>query len=182
MCKPPIIRDMNPITYARYHYTGSTIKLSKELGISRQYLSRVEQGLYDKPNDKVLNWATETLNRHLEKSVTNEAVAQLYREWQWQQRESTKLNKALRPLDISEYDLVSQPSFRHDGIIYYHKVFTQWRGDYWNSSHAFCVDMCLHPSPVAEYEEGSTVTMPNQLKKVLGSLNLVGSGFKTSER
>lgn len=173
---------MNPVTYARYLHSGSTTKLAKSLGSSRQYLSRVEQGLYDKPNQKVLDWATETLNHHLDKPVTSDAVLQLYKEWQWQQRESVKLNLALRPLEVTEHDLVSQPSFRHDNVVYYHKVFTQWRGDYWHSSHAFCVDFCLHPGPVAEYEEGSTITMPNQLKKVLGSLNLIGSGFKTSER
>ncbi|MFE1145210.1 hypothetical protein [Streptomyces rochei] len=173
---------MNPVSYARYLYTGSTIKLSKELGISRQYLSRVEQGLYDKPNDKILDWTVETLNRSLEKPVNQDIVLQLYREWQWQQRESTKLNKALRPLEVTEYAKISQGSYRQHGIVYYHKVFEQWRGDYWPSAHAFCVDMCLHPSPVAEYEEGETITMPNQLKKVLSSLKLIGEGFVTSER
>jgi len=173
---------MNPITYARYFSSYSSMALSRKIGVSRQYLSRVEQGLYDKPNEKLLSWATETLNSHLDKPVTSDAVMQLYREWQWQQRESNKLNKAVRPLEVSEHDLVSQPSFRHHGVIYYHKVFTQWRSDYWNSSHSFCVDMCLHPGPVTEYEEGETYTMPNQLKKVLTNLNLVGTGFVTSER
>lgn len=173
---------MNPVTYARYLYSGSSTKLAKELGTSRQYLQRVEQGLYDKPNEKILDWATTVLNNHLDKPVTNAAVLQLYREWQWQQRESNKLNLAVRPLVVTQHDLVSQPSFRHNQVVYYHKVFTQWRGDYWHSSHAFCVDFCLHPSPVAEYEEGETVTMPNQLKKVLVNLNLIGEGFKTSER
>lgn len=173
---------MNPVTHARYLYSGSSTKLAKSLGTSRQYLQRVEQGLYDKPNQKILDWSAEILNNHLDKDVTPNMILQLYREWQWQQRESSKLNLAVRPLEVTEYDLVSQPSFRHQGIVYYHRVFTQWRNDYWHSSHAFCVDFCLHPGPVAEYEEGSTITMPNQLKKVLTNLQLVGSGFKTSER
>lgn len=173
---------MNPITYARYLSPMSSTKIAKELGVSRQYLNRLEQGLYDKPNDKVVKWTMETLNSHLDKKVSAPTVEQLYKEWQWQQRESTKLNKALSPVAITDFDRVSQPSFRNHGIIYYHKIFAQWRGDYWNTSHAFCVDMCLHPAPVAEYEEGETHTMPNQLKKVLTQLNLIGEGFVTSER
>jgi len=173
---------MNPVTYARYLSTYSSTKLAKNLGVSRQYLSRLEQGLYDKPNKEVVDWTTETINSHLDKPVTGEMIEQLYREWQWQQRESVKLNKALLPVAITDYHRVAQPSFREHGIIYYYQAFRQWREDYWVSAHAFCVDMCLHPSPVAEYEEGSTITMPNQLKKVLTELHLIGEGFKTSER
>lgn len=172
---------MNPISYARYLSSYSTTRLAKNLGVSRQYLSRLEQGLYDKPNKEVINWTTETLNKSLDKPVTPAAIEQLYREWQWQQRESIKLNKALLPVAITDFDRVAQPSFREHGIIYYHRIFRQWRGDYWPSAHAFCVDMCLHPSPVTEYEEGQTITMPSQLKKVLLELNLIGEGFKTSE-
>jgi transcriptional regulator with XRE-family HTH domain len=173
---------MNPVTYARYLDGSSTTALTKRLDVSRQYLSRLEQGLYDKPSAKLMNWVTDVLNKSLDKPVTPEMVEQLYREWQWQERESVKLNKALRPVTVTEYHRVSQPSFREHGVLYYHQVFVQWRGDYWNTSHAFCVDLRLHPSPVAEYEEGLTHTMPNQLKKVLRELHLIGDGFKTNER
>jgi transcriptional regulator with XRE-family HTH domain len=173
---------MNPITYARYLSSISSTRLAKDLSVSRQYLSRLEQGLYDKPNNEVVQWTATTINRHLDKPVTAEMIEQLYREWQWQQRESTKLNKALLPVAITDHDLVAQPSFREHGVIYYHQIFKQWRSDYWNTAHAFCVDMCLHPSPVADYEEGETITMPNQLKKVLTEMHLIGTGFKTSER
>lgn len=173
---------MNPITYARYLAANSSSRLAKDLGVSRQYLSRLEQGLYDKPNKEVADWVATTINRSLDKKVTPEVIEQLYREWQWQQRESTKLNKALMPVEVTEYIKIAQPEFREHGIIYYHKVFKQWRADYWSTAHSFCVDMCLHTAPVAEYEEGETITMPNQLKKVLTGLHLIGTGFKTSER
>lgn len=168
---------MNPVSYARYLSTYSTTALAKNLGVSRQYLSRLEQGLYDKPNTKVIEWTRDTLNKSLDSPVTSSAVEQLYREWQWQKRESIKMNKALRPLEITVYDRAKQPD-----VIYYHRVFRQWRNDYWTTAHAFCVDMCLHPSPVAEYEEGLTHTMPNNLKKVLNELHLIGEDFKTHER
>src|SRR5690606_28984346 len=147
-------------------------------------ISRVEQGIYEKPNKDVSKWASEVINRNVDEArkVTPEVVEQLYKEWQWQHRESVKLNKALKPISVTDFHRVSQSSFREDGIIYYHRIFTQWRGDYWHSSHAFCVDMSLHTSPVAEYEEGATITMPNMLKKVLTELKLIGEGFKTSER
>jgi transcriptional regulator with XRE-family HTH domain len=175
---------MNPISYARYLSTySSTSALARELGVSRQYLSRIEQGIYDKPNQELLEWAATTINKASGKDFEASDVEQLYREWQWQKRESAKLNKALRPVTVTEYDLVKQRAINGtDAIVYYYRIFTQWRSDYWLTSHAFCVDMCLHPSPVAEYEEGKTHTMPNTLKKVLIELELIGEGFKTHER
>lgn len=168
---------MNPVSYARNLSMFSTTALAKRLEVSRQYISRLEQGLYDKPNKVLLDWTTETLNRSLEKPVSSRAVEQLYKEWQWQKRESSKMSKILRPVTITEYDKVTQPE-----IIYYHKIFKQWRQGYWMSAHSFCVDMCLHPSPVVDYEDGITQSMPNNLKDVLTHLDLMGAGFKTNER
>lgn len=171
--------SMNPISYARYLSTHSSTSLAKKLGVSRQYISRLEQGLYDKPNDKLLSWATEQLNKHLaeDKQTNNEAVQQLYREWQWMHRESSKMSHIIRPLEITEYHKARQPN-----VMYYYKIFAEWRSDYWISTHAFCVDFCLHPSPVVDYEEGNTRSMPTSLKEVMGKLGLLGSGFKTNER
>jgi len=168
---------MNPVSYARYLSSLSTTRLAKEIGVSRQYISRLEQGIYDKPSKEMLNWTVKTLNKHLQDPVTHSAVEQLYREWQWQKRESCKVNKHLLPVGVTDFDRARQPE-----IIYYHKIFLQWRQDFWISSHEFCVDMCLHPSPVVDYEEGNTVKMPSNLKVVMTHLGLLGSGFKTSER
>jgi transcriptional regulator with XRE-family HTH domain len=169
---------MNPISHARYLSTMSTMQLSKRLDVSRQYISRLEQGLYDRPNKELLNWTVSTLNRNLaeDKHVTPVAVEQLYKEWQWQKRQSCKINKSLLPCRVSEFDRVEQPD-----IIYYHKIFARWRSDNWESTHSFCVDMCLHPSPVGDYEDGQTRKMPNSLKDVMMRLGLLGNGFKTGE-
>jgi transcriptional regulator with XRE-family HTH domain len=168
---------MNPVSYARYLSSISTSRLAKELGVSRQYLSRLEQGIYDSVNKETLNWTVRTLNKHLDSPLSHGAVEQLYKEWQWQKRESCRMNKHLLPVEVTDFDRARQPE-----IIYYHKIFLQWRQDYWISCHEFCVDMCLHPDPVAKYEEGDTVKMPSGLKEVMGHLGLLGSGFKTSER
>lgn len=170
---------MNPLSHARYLSTYSTTALAKKLGVSRQYISRVEQGLYDKPNKEVLAWTTEVLNKNLaeDRQIETPVVEQLYREWQWQQRESTKMGMSLRPCSVTDFDRVRQPD-----VIYYHKIFRQWREDYFISTHSFCVSMCLHPSPVAEYEEGGTIKMPQTLRRVMEQLGLLGEGFKTNER
>lgn len=170
---------MNPISYARHLSTCSTTSLAKRFNVSRQYISKLEQGLYDKPSKDLLAWTAEILNKNLDedRKVTSAIVEQLYREWQWQKRESVKMSKVLRPCIITEFDRVRQPN-----IMYYHKIFKQWREDYWDTTHSFCVDMCLHPSPVFDYEGGRTHTMPNTLKKVMLQLDLIGKGFKTSER
>lgn len=170
---------MNPLSYARYLSTHSTTSLGKKLGVSRQYISRLEQGLYDKPNKDLLDWTVEVLNKSLpdDRQVTAPIVEQLYREWQWTKRESVKMEHSLLPCSLTEYDVVSQPE-----IVYFYKIFRQWRESYFVSTHAFCVAMCLHPTPVAEYEEGGTQKMPQNLKQVMSKLGLLGDGFKTNER
>lgn len=175
---------MNPVSYARYLANISTTQLSKRLGVSKQYISRLEQGLYDRPSKVMLDWTVATINRNtsVDKHVTPSAVEQLYREWQWQKRESCKMDKALRPLVVTEYDRVIQRSQnQHSELFYYHKVFLQWRSDYWPSNHAFCVDMCMHPSAITDYEEGNSQKMPNTLKTVFSQMGLIGEGFRTNE-
>lgn len=168
---------MNPVSYARHLTTFSTTALAKRLSVSRQYLSRLEQGLYDKPNGTLTSWTASVLNKHLDKPVSAADVEEAYQQWQWEKRNSVKKNLVLRPCSVTEYDRVRQPE-----IIYYHRVFKMWREGYWTSTHAFCVDMCLHPSPVTDYEEGNTQSMPSNLKAVMRGLNLIGEGFKINER
>lgn len=160
----------------------STTKLAKELKVSKQYISRLEQGIYDKPNKVVMAWAANELSKHYTKPIKPDSVESLYRKWQWDQRESTKENKLLKPVNVTSYDKVSQRAQNNSDVIYYHKVFGQWVGSYWDSAHSFCVSMCLHPSPVADYIDGETHSMPNKLVEVLTRLELIGEGFKTNER
>lgn len=164
---------MNPITHARSFTIDSTTRLAQKLEVSRQYLTRTEQGLYEKPNKKVIQWTTETLNKNGVK-VTEEEVLNDYLKWQWEHRFEVKDSKSLRPVEINK--------FYNPEIIYYHKVFREWRELYWRTSHEFCVDMCMHSYPVLQYEAGEVYKMPALLKEVLSRLGLIGEGFKTSER
>lgn len=175
---------MNPVAYARYLSTTSATKLSKELKVSKQYISRLEQGIYDSPNENVLKWAAAILNKSSESEVNQKIVEQLYREWQWQQRETQKVQRVLKPVAVTNYDRISQKAAAGgtNDLIYYHTIFSQWLFSYWDTVHGFCVNMCLHPSPVADYIEGRTHSMPNKLRDVMLHLNLIGEGFKTNER
>jgi transcriptional regulator with XRE-family HTH domain len=160
----------------------STTALAKRLGISRQYITRVEQGLYNEPNSDILNWACEVINNsarpEIEAQVNPDSLLQLYREWQWQKRESTKMSRILRILEVTEFDVARQQG----NVIYYHKIFGNWRRDYFPTTHALCVELCLHPVPVENYEGGNTRTMPKDIREVLTGLGLLDRSFKTNER
>lgn len=176
---------MNPVAYARMLTNTSATRLSRDLKVSKQYISRLEQGLYDKPNPTVLKWTAEVLTKNTTSTTISEMdVEALYRQWQWDCRHSVKANKFLQPVTVTEYDRISQAARLggNTSVIYYHKVFADWVNSYWSTPHNFCVDMCLHTSPVAEYIDGLTYRMPNKLSEVLTRLDLIGEGFKTSER
>lgn len=159
---------INPITQARSSTIDNTTHLARKLEVSRQYLTRAEQGLYEKPNLKILNWTAETLNK------SPEEVLKDYEDWRWHHRRLVKESKSLRPVRINPH--------YNPPVIYYHRVFKDWRELYWKTSHEMCVDLCMHTSPVGLYEEGEAFKMPSILKEVMSRLGLIGEGFKTSER
>lgn len=176
---------MNPVAYARLLEAVSASKLAKELGVSKQYISRLEQGLYDNPNGRVMQWTAEVLDKNSSEDVeVNQKIAErLYNEWQWEERNRIKNDRGIQPLTLDRYEIVSEAALTGSpNIIYYHRVFSNWLHVYWRSPHEFCVDMKLHPSPVDEYIGGGTYKMPSQLKEVLSRLGLLGKGFKTNER
>ena len=173
---------MNPISHARLLAGVSTTKIARELKVSKQYISRLEQGIYETPNKVVASWAASILRKNSSHSIGPETVEALYNKWQWDRRENTKANRGLRPVTVSHYDKVSQRAQNGSDVIYYHKIFGQWVSSYWDSAHSFCVAMCLHPSPVADYIDGATHSMPKKLAEVLSQLDLIGEGFKTNER
>lgn len=175
---------MNPVSHARFLTSTSAARLSRDIKVSKQYISRLEQGIYEKPNPAILKWTAGVLNSNTDAKINEATVEQLYKEWQWGQRHSLKLNKLLKPVEVTNYDRISQAARLggNSSVIYYHLVFGQWLQSYWDSVHAFCVGMCLHPSPVADYVEGKAYSMPNKLIEVMEELELIGEGFKTSER
>lgn len=176
---------MNPVAYARFLEVISASKLAKDLGVSKQYISRLEQGLYDNPNGKVMRWTAEVLDKNSsdDVEVNQKIVERMYTEWQWEERNSIKDGRGLQPVEVDRYEIASEAAITGSiDIIYYHRVFAKWLNVYWRSPHEFCVDMKLHPSPVDEYVGGNTYKMPSRLKEVMSRLGLLGKGFKTNER
>lgn len=173
---------MNPISYARLLSTTSISQLARDLKVSKQYISRLEQGLYDKPNKEIMKWAADQINRHASRQISAADVERLYRAWQWKKREEEKANRGLQKVEVTKYDRISQEAEYGSEVLFYYKVFGQWVATHYDSPHKFCVAMCLHPSPVAEYIEGRARAMPKMLAEVLYKLDLIGEGFKVDER
>lgn len=177
---------MNPISYARNLELLSSGALSKKLKISRQYLNRVEQGLYQEPNKKLLDWAAEILtkNRGSGKPITSDQIMHGYRAWQWEHRRLSKDALAIKPITITDLDRMRQTgrADAHPSEVQFYKFFNSWREGYWYTVHNFCVDFCLHPDPVNTYEDGESYKMPKQLREVMEKLELVGDGFDVTKR
>lgn len=175
---------MNPISYARHLTLLSSGALAKKLNISRQYINRIEQGLYQEPNEKLLFWAAEELNKHTDRDVNAPMILNSYKNWQWEHRRNTVSNLSLNPCEVTEMDKIRQTGEAnpHPSRLVYYRFFKTWRESYWNSYHSFCVDMCLHTDPIIKYEGGESYKMPGQLKEVMTRLELLGEGFKVNER
>lgn len=138
----------NPVTQARIETAISSNTLARRLGLSKQYLSRVEQGTYSSLNPALLKWVGNALK------WTTESVTQRYVLFQKATRRAT-IEK------IQPHRLVRN-SNDPGGLL-----FERWRSGYWNSPHAFATDFCIHPDLIQKYEEGITKTMPKQLKAAM---------------
>lgn len=147
----------NPIVEARLAQSFSGPALAKRLGLSRQYISRAEQGTYSNLNPALLKWVAHAM------SFTVEAVEHRYVAFQKAQRRATI--EKVNPLPLTRRDGNHSPG----GVLFEH-----WRSGYWTSPNQFAVAFCLHPDIVQKYEEGITKAMPKHLKAALietGMLN-----------
>lgn len=139
----------NPITKARLDMALSANALARRLGVSRQYLSRAEQGTYSSLNPALLKWVANAVNIH------PDAIMQRY----------VLFQKARRHDAIEK--LQPHKLIRHQSSDAGHVIFERWRAGYWTSPLAFSVDFCIHPDLVTKYEEGIQKSMPKQLKAAL---------------
>jgi transcriptional regulator with XRE-family HTH domain len=155
---------MNPLHYARIISGYSLVNLSKKLNLSKQYITRAEQGLYETVNPRHLEFVMEEISKTVDGKITADNVIKLLEEWKEARRKQKAEEKELEPLKINEGSTGSE-------------IFRTWRERYWISTHSFCVDMCLHPAYVARYEEGDTKRMPESLLKVLWNLNLIDAMY-----
>lgn len=157
----------NPITDARLEKSFSGPALAKRLGLSRQYISRAEQGTYTSLNPALQKWVANALLIH------PEAVKQRYVAFQKKQRLET-LNK-VQPHKLERHES-SEPG---------NVIFERWREGYWTSPTQFAIAFCVHPDTVTKYEEGIQRKMPGDIFRALSEVNLIDAdwddNFESSE-
>lgn len=145
----------NPITDARNELQMSGPILAKRLGLSRQYLSRAEQGTYSSLNPALRKWVANAT------SISPNDVDRRYRNFQKAQRQNTIERIGPHKLERNES---SEPGY---------KIFTHWREGYWTSPLQFAVSFCVHPDSVQKYEEGIQRSMPKQILEALIEADLI---------
>lgn len=149
----------NPIVAARLDNAMTSNTLAKRLGLSRQYMSRAEQGTYTSLNPALLKWVSHAT------SVNVRDVEARYKDFQ----------KLKRLATIEE---VNPHILRRNGSEAEHLTFTRWRSGYWQSPLAFAVGFCLHPDSVQKYEEGIQKGMPQQIKIALEQTKLLDPAWE----
>lgn len=146
---------INPIADARLSAGISASSLANRISLSKQYISRAEQGTYNSLNEDLVNYAASRL------VVSTTEVMKRYREFQARTRRKTARSQ--------EFDLLARAGSLHPG----HVLFTKWREGYWSSVIAFSNAWCLHPEMIRAYEEGLRSTMPLQLRELLIEFQLL---------
>lgn len=152
-------RFANPVADARLAQSMSGPALAKRLGLSRQYISRVEQGTYSKLNPALQKWTAEALNINLA------AVSHRYEVFQKASRIATK--ERFNPHKLE----------RHGSSLPGHVIFERWRSGYWTSPVQFAVAFCVHPDMVQKYEENIVNKMPQQVFEALLEVKLIDNNW-----
>jgi transcriptional regulator with XRE-family HTH domain len=152
---------VNPIIDARIEKAYSAAALAKQLGLSKQYLSKAEQGTYSSLNPSLIRWVGRALQ------ISEEDVAKRYAQFQDAKRRSTIEN--VEPHKLTRTDGNNLP-----GCL----LFEQWRAGYWPSVFAFSQAFCVHPEMVRKYEEGITPEMPKQIRDILTDANLMDEDWE----
>lgn len=154
---------VNPITDARMKLQMSSNSLARRLGLSRQYLSKAEQGTYTNLNPALLLWTSNALG------ITRQKVNEQYWNFQAATRKQTKDS-------IGPHRLVRAIGNNETGSV----IFKRWREGYWPSHIAFSSAMCVHPETVKNYEEQIGHTMPFPLKQALFEVDLIDPDWTDS--
>lgn len=150
----------NPITEARLSISMTLNSLAKRLGLSRQYVSRAEQGTYTTLNPALTKWVAEISN------ISRKAVVERYLAFQSATRKVTAENVSPEPLHRRSTD--NRPGY---------EIFTAWREGYWPSVIAFCNALCVHPETVNGYEEGQRPQMPEPIRRALSEVELIDANW-----
>lgn len=150
---------VNPITDARLEVSMSGQMLAKRLGLSRQYISKAEQGTYTSLNPALVKWISNALN------ISNSAVMHRYNLFQQSTRRATA--ERIEPHKLERHES------REAGNV----IFTRWRNGYWTSPTQFAIAFCVHPDTVQKYEEGIQKKMPKDIFSALSEVNLIDANW-----
>lgn len=159
----------NPLTEARSVANISANRLAKNLKLSRQYLSRADQGTYTNINPNLMNFTCEALN------INSKHVMDLYRKFQEERRAETVERINPRLLSVEPIAEGSKQKFHYE-------IFRNWREEYWFTISTFASQMCVHPGTVTNYENGQQSYMPYALRDSLKQVKLLHDSFDTEAR
>lgn len=154
----------NPIKKLRRNLHMSQGKLGFQIGVTRQYISRLEQGEYADINAGLLRFFKEELD------VDERGLRFNYAHWQTLKRRFTV---RIRVVEVLEAPVGEVPFYR---------AFRVWRKRYFKSVADFAKSMCVNSNLISLYETGKCRSMPVQLKTALIDGGLLGEGFKTNAR
>lgn len=140
----------------------SSAALAKRLGLSKQYLSRAEQGTYSNINPALTKWVSEALQ------ISSKAVHHRYVQFQQATRIST-----IERIAPDKLERIAEGDEKKPG----HELFERWRNDYWTSPMQFAVAFCVHPDSVQKYEEGIQKQMPGQIRLALLEAKLIDESW-----
>lgn len=191
----------NPITYALKHSNTKPIDLSRELRLSRQYISRAELGMHVNLNLRLTHWTVNQLRNNFGEEFSMEDAFRWYEGFKSNKRMLNVVKLGICEPYIDSYDFKRPevplvitlmgiaPPARLDFIPLQGKVrtaspvarksnsetikdnFLEWRKKYWSSTYSFASDMCLPPSTVDMYEHGRVNKMPREIREFFKWVN-----------
>lgn len=158
----------NPLTEARDAAKISANRLAKRLSLSRQYLSRADQGTYTNINPNLMEFTCTHLN------LNSKDVMDLYRKFQEDRRVETIAR--LNP------DLLAVEHVPGTKTKFHYEIFREWRENYWHTISQFSSQMCVHPGTVTNYENGLQSFMPYVIRDSLVQVKMIHASFDTEAR
>lgn len=138
---------MNPFKKLREQHNITQETLARVAGVTTQSILRYEQGLYEKPSDKIVN-ALSSLT-----GAKPPVLKLKYEIWRrFQQERASPIFVVIRPLQLKPGE---------------HPFITFRTNQGYASRMAFCKLLAIHPSVVADYEKGRQKHMPRMIKQAL---------------
>jgi transcriptional regulator with XRE-family HTH domain len=141
---------LNPLKTIRTNAGISQIGMAHRLGVSRQYVTRIEQGLYAHLPDEVLTEYATLGDRPVA------VLQEQYEEVIWAKRES--LVPTCRAVNWSRF-LEALPE--NNGL----ELLRETLG--FNSRISFCIKLAVHPSTVLLFETDRTKKLPTDVVEAL---------------